>query len=147
MHFARVLATALGVMKKMRNFIALCVASLCGCQHVASTERGSNAGPLVIVERLGAREFRLVNHTNESLQHVHWFGQNPDPVPYCKYSDGSESICSRKVLVDADDRLSIHEAYLAPGASVKFRAQFRDAIAVGVSVWLGSKQQYLWHTL
>jgi hypothetical protein len=128
--------------KRCKATVALAICMF-GCESTPATFGAGHTPEAISVERIRAGQFRIVNGSTEPLQYIHWLGQGPEPVPYCQYSNGSVSVCSKKVFVDGDE-LSVHEAYLAPNESVKFSAQSQNAIAVGVSVWLNKKQQYVW---
>jgi hypothetical protein len=126
--------------------VLICVATLCGCHFVPSAPFGVGSGPLHL-KPLGLTpdgvRFRLSNTSGSTVQYVHWLGQGPEPVPYCKYADGRTCPCSKAVYL-IEDEYYVHERPLKPKQAVTFEAVTADAVAVGVAVWVDNKKQYIW---
>ena len=100
---------------------------------------------LVSLQRIGsnseATSFRLKNRSARSLEYVHWLGQGPEPVPYCKFQDGTISVCGEN---RPDEELFTHEMSLKPGKTVTFVAKNVNAVSVGVLLLLNGHGQYIW---
>jgi hypothetical protein len=132
---------------KMRFALVLFgVAALGGCQVAPSAPFGVANGPLRL-KPLGATpdgvRFRLSNTSGSTVQYVHWLGQGPEPVPYCKYADGTTCPCSKAVYL-IENEYYVHERPLKPKQAVTFDAVAADAVAVGVAIWVDDKKQYIW---
>jgi hypothetical protein len=121
---------------------------LAGCHSAPQSKEQLGSGEPVSVTRLdrgaGRVTFEMRNLTSESIGYAHWFGVDPEPVPYCRTSDGSLWPCGTKVMLDEADNFWIHESYLEPGQRVRFVAQPGNATAVGVLLWIDGKETYVW---
>ena len=121
---------------------------LAGCHSTPLPKVRPNAGEPVSVKRLGRGNervtFEMRNLTSESVAYAHWFSLDPEPVPYCRSSDGSSRPCGTRVMLDEADNFWIHESYLKPGQRVRFVAQPGSATAVGVLLWIDGKETYVW---
>jgi hypothetical protein len=123
---------------------------LAGCHSLPPPKVPPNTGEPVSVKRLGRGAERVTiemrNISSESVAYAHWFGLDSEPVPYCRTSDESLRPCGTKVMLDEADNFWIHESYLKPGQRVRFVAQPGNAAAVGVLLWIGGKETYVWST-
>jgi hypothetical protein len=101
----------------------------------------------VVIEQIGERRFRLTNNTAEPLVYIQFLNKEKYPVPYCKGSDDSISICSREPPVVRDGKPALEEAKLKPGKSINFDVAKGNAVMVGVRLIIDGEQQLLWHEL
>jgi len=133
-------------MLRASPFLTLIV--LCGCASavpraaaVASSERASLRVLSTSAQQVVT--LRLKNESKAALAYAHWFGQDPSPVPYCR-SAGEIRICSADAYVELDGEAWIHEIYIQPGRTVKFRAAPGSAEQIGVHLLSPGKDSYLW---
>jgi hypothetical protein len=132
----------------MRSTLIPLVALITGCAS-------GNGGSTPVSEARGAT-LRLIsvskthatlalrNGAPASLAYEHWMSQGPDPVPYCRDSQGSVRICALQIYVMQDDDPYVHESYLQPGGSVQFQATPSKDERVGVRLWFEGKDEFLW---
>jgi hypothetical protein len=90
--------------------------------------RISTRGPHVL-------EFRMTNVSQARLLYLHWAGQGPEPVVYCRGATRQAHICSTKVYLDSDGGEWVHDIYLEPRHSVEFEANAGGAAEIGVKVF------------
>jgi hypothetical protein len=106
-------------------------------------------GPIQIERfrtRAGTSYFRMRNVSSGAVQYYHWFGQGDEPVAYCQYADQTVRPCSKVIYVDGDDYY-IHERPIEPNKVVTFSAETKDAMAVGVLLWVNGHEQYVWSAI
>ena len=70
--------------------------------------------------------------------------QGPEPVPHCRDSEGRTRICASKIFLSPENEPDVHEAYLQPGASVRFVATPSQTEQVGIHVWRDGQGEHLW---
>ena len=102
---------------------------------------------VVLSEEGGIATISARNRSTRTIEYFHWFAADQSPVPYCKDSTGSIFICALKVVVDDNGNPWIHEQFLKPGATVRFRARIRGAGAVGLKLWQEGRERYVWHQI
>ena len=88
--------------------------------------------------------FLLRSVASTPLAYEHWMSQGPEPVPYCRDSQGVIRICAAHVYVMADEPY-VHESYLQSGDSVEFDAIPARGEQVGVKYWLEGAEHFLWY--
>jgi hypothetical protein len=129
------------VLSSLVLLLAGCASGRAGTMPVAEL-RGATLG-LTSVTRTKAT-FELKNTVAAPLAYEHWMSQGPDPVPYCRDSQGRIHICASHVYVTEGDDPYVHECYLQPGASVKFQAVPTGDEQVGIKMWADGREEYLW---
>jgi hypothetical protein len=132
----------------MAHWYLAIVPLLVGCHAAPSVKEPPGTGGPVSVKRLGrgtARvTFEVRNLTSTPVAYARWFGLGPEPVPYCRSGEGALRLCGSKAMLDEAGNLWIHESYLKPGQRVRFVAHPGSATAVGVLLWVGGKETYVW---
>ena len=117
-----------------------------GCSVTSPGSNDARIVKLASLQRIdstsGVARFRLSNLTTYSLEYVHWLGGGVEPVPYCKFADGSISVCGEQGR--PGEELFTHEIALKAGSSVEFEVENFNAVAVGVLLLLDGKGQYIW---
>lgn len=128
----------------------IATASVAGCGSAALTANKVAGDMPIHIERLrmkaGTSYFQMRNASSNVIQYYHWSGQGDEPVPYCRYADQTIRACSKVIYVDGDDYY-VHERPIEPGKAVTFSAETKDAVAVGVLLWLDGREQYVWSTI
>jgi hypothetical protein len=138
----------------MKRFVPLltiiATASIAGCSTASPLVSEAVAGGAIQLDRLrtrfGTSYFRMRNTSSEVIQYYHWFGQGDGPVPYCRCADQTIRACSKVIYTDGDDYY-IHERPIESGKAVTFSAETRDAVALGVLLWLDGREQYVWSAI
>jgi hypothetical protein len=132
----------------MRLTFALACGLLAGCiSSSAETESIAEihgASLRLISTRSTHASMELRNGAALPLAYQHWMSQGPEPVPYCRAPGGEIRICSRNLYFIAGDEPFVHESYLQPGHSVRFRALPSRGEQIGVYIWFDGKGEYLW---
>lgn len=132
----------------MRNqVLSICVfLATVGCSVNSLAPKNARVMKLASLRRIGGTanvtRFHLKNLTAHSLEYVHWLGGGAEPVPYCKFTDGSISICREESR--RSEELFTHEIALKAGTSITFEVQNVNSVAVGVLLLLNGEGQYLW---
>ena len=121
--------------------VAACTTSKGG--GVAISEARGASLRLVSISKLHAT-FALGNSASEALAYEHWMSQGPEPVPYCRDPQGSVRICALRIYLTPENDPNVHESYLQPGDSVRFRAVPSKDEQVGVRLWFHGKDEFLW---
>jgi len=128
--------------------LSIVLVLLAGCEAMPGSKAASAFREPVSVTELsrddGKVTFRLRNVSSKPVAYAHWFGQDAEPVAYCKSGDDTTRPCGTKVVITPDDHFFIHEVYLKPRASIRFVAQPGSASAVGVLLWLDGKESFVW---
>jgi hypothetical protein len=114
-----------------------------GVPHAGAVASSERASLTILSKSAQTVTLRLKNESKAVLAYAHWFGQDPSPVPYCRGA-GEIRICSADKYVELDGEAWIHEIYIRPGRTVKFRAAPGSAEQVGVHLLPPGKDSYLW---
>jgi len=122
---------------------ALCLACAAGGASNPSTQAQGAVLTLAAVSH-GKVTLRFTNSGNSSVAYEHWMSQGPEPVPFCRSVQGPIRICAERVFQTPDGEPSVHETYLEPGDSVKFRAIPSGTEQVGLRMWRDGREEYLW---
>lgn len=140
----------------MKAIIIFVVLTLGGCASGRAVRLVQTSAPEVGAVRLEYLEtngrvvtLKMTNVSGVPLQYLHWFGQGPEPVTYCRRADGSQCICSTRITLNDDDTEWVHENYLYPGRSTLIHAQATEMASIGIPVYATSpfRQELLWFTL
>jgi hypothetical protein len=132
----------------MRSLFVVLASLLAGCAVTASAPLApvgdSHGVELKSVSASGPhlRKYRLTNRSPTRLHYLHWTGQGPEPVVYCRDEDNSERICSKAVYLEGDDSTGysewVHDTYLDSNESVSITANSGQAKLIGIKVFYGS---------
>ncbi len=123
---------------------ALCTGCVSGSTGVHSVTDAYGASLSLISLSSAEATLELSNLGRTPLAYDHWMSQGPEPVPHCRDTSGRVRICARRIYLTSENEPYVHEAYLQPGASVELRAVPGQDEQVGVHVWRGGKDGYLW---
>ena len=125
-------------MKSLRLAISI-LSALCLAYAASGTPNPSTQaqGAVLTVAAIshGKVTLKLTNSGNSSLA---------EPVPFCRSLQGSIRICADRVFQTPDGDPYVHETFLEPGASVKFRAIPSGTEQVGLRLWRDGREEYLW---
>ena len=105
----------------------------------------------VSLTRVGARgtmqRFELRNEGTIPFGYAHMFGQGASPVAYCRSTEGSIRICTKKIFLNFDGSPWEEGTELAPGKSIRFDAYPQSGETIGVKSWVNATVQFTWATV